>query len=290
MSLRNRQEKEESLIRGVNLMAHPLKLQLGYFTSLTNWIPSKKWKIKKKRGVATFTSAFSPPLSFPEPVVSPPTINCGSSTTPTLSVSGNGKMDCEDAQSVTITASGGLPPYTWSTTGGILSATTGNPVTLTPAANPGSSEPGTAYESRWLEFQCSSPFNGITEYRSTFGCNDASISGCQALTGCNDSPPNDCPEDCPNTFFVSGLDAGNLICINGGPCSGACGGAFSATPACSGTCAERELTSVASHVFSDMRTAEMITAGCAPCHSQFAAGVVITVTDSIGTSAFVTIF
>jgi len=54
--LRNRQEKEENLIKGVNLVANPTKLELGYFTSLANWIPSKKYKIKKKRGPTRLSS------------------------------------------------------------------------------------------------------------------------------------------------------------------------------------------------------------------------------------------
>lgn len=49
--LRNRDEKEQKLIKGVNLVAKSTQLQLGYFVSLANWIPAKKYKIKKKRGV-----------------------------------------------------------------------------------------------------------------------------------------------------------------------------------------------------------------------------------------------
>jgi len=53
--LRNRTEKEEPLLRGVNLVANPTKLAFGYFARLENWIPSKKYKIKKKRGPELLT-------------------------------------------------------------------------------------------------------------------------------------------------------------------------------------------------------------------------------------------
>ncbi|MFA6082660.1 MAG: hypothetical protein WC773_04630, partial [Patescibacteria group bacterium] len=74
--LRNRLEKEEPLLRGVNLVANPTKLQLGYFTSLQNWIPSKKYKIKKKRGPALLdgVTVGTPILTTPIPV------DCGTTT------------------------------------------------------------------------------------------------------------------------------------------------------------------------------------------------------------------
>ena len=46
---------------------------------------------------------------------------------------------------VSLNASGGTPPYTWSTTKGVLSATTGRNVQLRPPANSGSALGGTAY-------------------------------------------------------------------------------------------------------------------------------------------------
>jgi hypothetical protein len=77
--LRNRTEKEENLLRGVNLAANPTKLQLGYFASLQNWIPSKKYKIKKKRGPTPLTDgAFFTAVVFPH--------QCGTTPTSTLSL------------------------------------------------------------------------------------------------------------------------------------------------------------------------------------------------------------
>jgi hypothetical protein len=83
--LRNRTEKEENLLRGVNLAANPTKLQLGYFASLQNWIPSKKYKIKKKRGPTPLTDG-----EFFTAVVRPHA--CG--TTPTSSASFECGHDC----------------------------------------------------------------------------------------------------------------------------------------------------------------------------------------------------
>lgn len=81
--LRNRTEKEEKLIKGVNLATHPTKLQLGYFTLLQNWIPAKKYKIKKKRGVELLTGGGAT-------VVQPHT--CG--TTPASSAEFECDHDC----------------------------------------------------------------------------------------------------------------------------------------------------------------------------------------------------
>lgn len=50
--LRNRKDNEQTKLTGVNRVADPGKIQLGTFESLQNWIPAKRYKIKKKRGVA----------------------------------------------------------------------------------------------------------------------------------------------------------------------------------------------------------------------------------------------
>ena len=49
--LRNRKEVEEGKLLGVNRVADPTKLRPGTFVELANWIPGKRYKIKKKRGV-----------------------------------------------------------------------------------------------------------------------------------------------------------------------------------------------------------------------------------------------
>ena len=66
--LRNRKEQTEPKLVGVNRIADPTKLKLGTFQTLQNWIPAKRYKIKKKRGVEALVD------SPPAPVI--PT-NCG---------------------------------------------------------------------------------------------------------------------------------------------------------------------------------------------------------------------
>jgi hypothetical protein len=72
--LRNRTEKEEPLLRGVNLIANPTKLALGVFTRLENWIPSKKYKIKKKRGPITLVGEGFTTVVVPHECGATPTI------------------------------------------------------------------------------------------------------------------------------------------------------------------------------------------------------------------------
>jgi hypothetical protein len=59
MALRNRKNQEEKKLIGVNRVADPTKIKLGMFESLQNFIPGKRYKIKKKRGVEALVD--SPP-------------------------------------------------------------------------------------------------------------------------------------------------------------------------------------------------------------------------------------
>jgi hypothetical protein len=54
--LRNREEQEEIKLRGVDLISEDSDLKIGTFTSLQNWIPTKIFSIKKKRGVTALSS------------------------------------------------------------------------------------------------------------------------------------------------------------------------------------------------------------------------------------------
>ena len=66
--LQKRTEKEEPKLTGVNIAVADIKLKLGKFVRLENWIPGKLNKIKKKRGVSVLTN--TPPdvsLHFPCP-------------------------------------------------------------------------------------------------------------------------------------------------------------------------------------------------------------------------------
>jgi hypothetical protein len=62
--LRVRTETEIGDMGGVNLAANPIKIAPGKFILLQNWIPGKKHKIKRKRGVTTLTST-APGISSP---------------------------------------------------------------------------------------------------------------------------------------------------------------------------------------------------------------------------------
>jgi hypothetical protein len=61
--LRNRQNTEEAKLMGVNLQADQSKLKLGSFTLLQNFVPAKRYKIKKKRGVVALEGNES--VTFP---------------------------------------------------------------------------------------------------------------------------------------------------------------------------------------------------------------------------------
>ena len=54
--IRGRKEIEEKKLLGVNRVADPTKLKPGTFVSLQNWVPGKRYKIKKKRGVEALVS------------------------------------------------------------------------------------------------------------------------------------------------------------------------------------------------------------------------------------------
>ena len=54
--LRNREEKEETKLHGVDLVSEDSDLELGSFTFLQNWIPSSIFSVVKKRGVAVLST------------------------------------------------------------------------------------------------------------------------------------------------------------------------------------------------------------------------------------------
>ena len=51
MALLLQQEKEVTVLKGVNLFADETEVPFGSFTSLANWIPAGRSILKKKRGV-----------------------------------------------------------------------------------------------------------------------------------------------------------------------------------------------------------------------------------------------
>jgi hypothetical protein len=51
-----REEHEEIKLRGVDLVSESTDLKLGAFTLLQNWIPTKIFSLKRKRGVVALST------------------------------------------------------------------------------------------------------------------------------------------------------------------------------------------------------------------------------------------
>jgi hypothetical protein len=54
--LRNRDEQEETKLKGVDLVSEDSDLKLGQFTSLQNYVPTAIFSIQKKRGVVALST------------------------------------------------------------------------------------------------------------------------------------------------------------------------------------------------------------------------------------------
>jgi len=54
--LRNREDQEESKLRGVDLVSEDSDMKLGSFTLLQNWIPTDIYSLQKKRGVVALST------------------------------------------------------------------------------------------------------------------------------------------------------------------------------------------------------------------------------------------
>ena len=184
----------------------------------------------------------------------------------------NCSLTCGSTKELKLVVCGGKGPYNWSRTGSVslkgatspaaASTATGTTITVTPPANTGSAEAGTAYVKYGGDCgvggsggSCnrvdgaSVPSIGV--FTETHGCNDQIIAACSetaaiARTGqCGTA----------NTS-IGGANCGSVaICQTAGSCSGSC----------------------------DSRSAAMIAAGCAPCGSS--SGNTVSVTDTNGVVA-----
>jgi hypothetical protein len=192
------------------------------------------------------------------------------------SCNNNNSLNCQSTKSLTLLACGGQPPYTWSKTGSVaISKTTGISTVVTPPTNTGSAVVGIAYK---LAVKYTATSGGSCENWVTwgdYGCNDQSTgSGCQqAADGVGFFP-------CGTLTALASLNCNQPGCCNS-PCTG--------TPQCSkvgcNSCACAVL--VVGGLMCDVRSAGMISNGCAPCGIN--AGATITVTDALGTQVSIVV-
>ncbi len=202
----------------------------------------------------------------------------GGSSAPVIPlVLGGGSMDCTGSQSVTITVTGGVGPYVFETTLGILTVESPTTVILTPPANPGS-----AYAPTSIAFARNNKY--------IFSCVGGGACACRLegyncagvlVRSCTSSGTNDCMAECNPAWHCSGFfntttpkptarTSAAAACFTSLPIIDQC--AINANTICS----------------CDRRTQDMIDNQCQPCDVAFTSAVV-TVTDSEGRNAYITI-
>jgi hypothetical protein len=191
-----------------------------------------------------------------------------------LSLTADGDFDCAESANVviTLTASGGVPPYTWDTDKGIVTGISATQAELVPAANPGSAVPGPAYghvvKYSDLFCNCSCIWYKCDDSLD-LGCQDTGCGTCWILTG---------GTQCSCATCEQAADVMFRLRADGDPCG-------TGTPQLGSGCAG--LSSF--HRQCDSRTAGMISGGCNPCAISMEGGAVVTVTDSLGNEAFVAV-
>lgn len=182
---------------------------------------------------------------------------------------GGGTMDCVGAASVTLTVTGGAAPYTWSTTVGVLSSSTGSSVALTPPVNSGSGLPGIAYSytSKYVK-----PFCTTDCFRARYACDGSFIdctgaggNACMATLGGSCSGFVTDPTNIPGPVYRSSAAHCTTLPVY--------------TDGCAGVLATKQC-------LLDERSGAQISGGCAPCVIVFADGAIVTVTDAQGHQAF----
>lgn len=191
-----------------------------------------------------------------------------------------GSIQCTGAKSITFTAKGGKPPYSWSASAGVLTVgEDGKSATLKPA--PGANVGGTAYTTT-LTWEGRASAGCPNCSQNAFNCGSGATS---AAFGCNDNFINFpttvlCAEPPPpfeETVYCQIILGGE--CGGGVPCSN--------VPNCDAlqdACAAMQSGKGA---IRDCRTPSMINQGCQPCALQFGSGGggIVTVRDSQGLAA-----
>jgi len=186
-----------------------------------------------------------------------------------------GSINCTGAKSLTFTAKGGKPPYTWRASVGVLSVgEDGKSAVLKPPANAGGAVAGTAYS---FVIGYASVLNGScldSHAWQDFNCNDEGLGSCQATINaggfftCGGVQKDWCD------FTKCNEDSGNGICVTG------CMNGFPRQTAPCSTCNPVQFGEVC-----DRRTPTQISQGCQPCAVLFAEGGIVTVRDSQGLAA-----
>jgi len=195
-------------------------------------------------------------------------------------------IDCVSTKTLKLVACGGKGPYTWSKTGTIvLSATTGNTTTATPAANAGSGVAGDAY-SLYGKFTGGSAGACAAFYhKQKFKCDD-SKSGSRTEDTCGAGTT--LPEVPACTSGPNITSCSQMTCV---ACS------FHATTVCTGVQSDCPLPCLApitdckvcisaaspdGSLVCDTRSVAMANAGCNPCGVS-TNGATVSVTDALGT-------
>ena len=196
--------------------------------------------------------------------------------------SSNCSMNCSSTKTITIKVCGGIGPYAFEHTGSVKFKTgntstadevtiprgaQSNSVTVVPPANAGPSVSGTAYR--------------LGENAQFFAFGNCEVVTCHWNMSCND------------VQLSTGGGNGCFVCDSGGGVvrTGDCRG----TP---GVCGDAPCTGCTTTYLpgecdpskgciQDIRTAQMISDGCAPCGLQ--AGSIITVTDAAGVSVSISL-
>ena len=180
----------------------------------------------------------------------------------------NCSIQCTGDKILLLNATGGIKPYTWSTTAGTISAVVGSLVRLDPPTNSGSGVLGVAFR------RCGAGGNsgcgaGIDNFAmQDYKCNDTTNSaGTSGAANCAVLSCTACPIVCTHA-----------VC--GASCSGFAGPTY----------AQQVLQKIQAGAGSvvDARTAQMITDGCNPCGLSMN-GAVVTVTDARGIAVTVTV-
>jgi hypothetical protein len=184
------------------------------------------------------------------------------------SISSSGDMDCLGGASVTLSVTGGVGPYSWVTTKGVLDSATGTTVHLTPPANTYSGISGT------------NAFAITTKAIGTFCFCKTSVWDCygtkwQTCLGINNDCWLDCGGQCTCNNCTTAADA---VCDTS--CSPSCDCGKSQCADSFG-CPE-----VNAHCFCTSGDGDPT---CLPCAISMNGGAVVTVTDSLGQSSFVAV-